>query len=294
MGKRRLSRIVLSLVFLAAIPFSAQAQRVRSKAEFTVDVAGLLEKANPGAAVAILGPLTLRLTVPGGSSDTISLDRIWSFCRANGENCPALVASFVEDLTAGQQEADRPIERSMLRVVVRSRRYVEANDRPYAAEPDMLLAARPLAGDLWMLCVADRTRTTTGLRRRDLAKLGLSLDEALALGIQNLAADLPPLSLRWHAVATRELGVIEGEGYYEASRILMHADWAALAEEMHGHLIVAVPGTDAVFYASDDDPDAVAVLADTAEHFMPRQQRPISATVLKWKPTGWEAVKAEE
>jgi hypothetical protein len=280
------------LVALAAAP--AAAQSLRSKGEFTDGVARQFEKANPGATVSVLGPLTLKLATPGRSPNTIALERIWRFCRANRENCPALVASFVEDLSAGQHEADQPIERRMLRVVVRSQQYIEAGNRPFGDDPQAALVARPLAGDLWMLCVADKPHTTTAIRLRDIAKLGLSSDEAMELGIKNLAGELPPLSKRWHGVPKRELGIIRGEGYYEASRILLHDDWATLAQEMKGHLIVAVPGTDDVFYANDEDPDAVAVLADTAAHFMPQQERPISATVLKWTPTGWEVVEAEK
>jgi hypothetical protein len=200
------------------------------------------------------------------------------------------VGVFVLDMSAGQKEADIPIGRSMLRVVVRNRRDLEGQNRVSPAEPEMAFAAAPLVGDLWMLCVADQTRTTTLLRSRDLVKLGLSLDEAIALGIKNLSAILPPLSEHWHAVPPGELGVIEGEGYYASSRILLRDDWVALNKAMGGHLIVAVPAADLIFYASDQGPDAIAALADTTAHYMRTRQRPVSRTLLRWKGVGWEVV----
>lgn len=288
-----LRRVVLvaALLFPVLAGGSAGAQSLRSKADFTEDVAGVFQKAIPGATVTVLGPLVLKMSLPGGSVDTVGLERIWKFCRANRDNCAALVASYVEDMTAGQHEANKPIVPAMLRVVVRSAQYVESGSRAFGDEPDMALAAKPLAGDLWVLCVADKSHTTETLRRRDLAKLGLSLDGAIALGIKNLRADLPPLHERWHGVPPRRLGVLFGEGYYEASRILLHDDWAETAKEMDGHLIVVAPATDLVFYASDATPDAVGFLGKAAVEAAKSQDRPISPTVLRWTPAGWEEAK---
>ncbi len=289
----RAGTVLLAALITVAPGLMAGAQSLASQADFTADVAKQFERANPGATVTIAGPLTIELTQPGGTRPSaISLDRMWNYCGSNADDCANAVEMFVADLTSGEKEVNGPIDRAMLRVVVRRKAVIDAGNQPAlaAGKPDAVLAAAPFAGGLWRLCVDDMSRAVKILRLEDLAKLGLSLDEAIALGTKNLAADLPPLSGTYRGVAPRVLGTIQGDGYYESSRLLLHDDWAGLANEMNGHLIVIAPAADQIFYASDEDPDAVEKLAWVADQIISTEQRPISDIVLKWTPEGWQVM----
>ncbi|HEX6842304.1 MAG TPA: hypothetical protein VF113_12270 [Stellaceae bacterium] len=86
----------------------------------------------------------------------------------------------------------QPVVKSSLRVIVRSAGYVDTLRRQAGGRPAPQPIARPLADDLWLICVIDRPQQVDVLTDRDLQMLGLSEDEAIALGTKNVAAELPP------------------------------------------------------------------------------------------------------
>jgi hypothetical protein len=103
----------------------------------------------------------------------------------------SLVVAFVATVRPAvgaepSPDARRPIVKSELRVIVRSAGYVDALRRQAGERPAPQPIARPLAGDLWLICVIDRPRQINMLTDRDLDTLGLSQDEAIALGTQNV------------------------------------------------------------------------------------------------------------
>jgi uncharacterized protein YtpQ (UPF0354 family) len=145
------------------------------------------------------------------------------------------------------------------------------------------------AGDLWLVCVADLPSSVRVLNRGDLEKLGLSKDEAIALGRQNVSASLRPLNAVTQPLPPQGFGYIE-DNEYESSRILLHGEWAELAATMKGDLIVAVPGDRLTVYGDSGRPQAVPAMAAFARYALDRMQRPISATLFRWTPSGWEPV----
>src|SRR6266849_5662737 len=71
-------------------------------------------------------------------------------------------------------ETNRPVATSDLRVIVRSTGYVDALRKHAAERLEPQPIVRPLAGDLWLVCVVDLPRQINMLTDRDLEKLGLS------------------------------------------------------------------------------------------------------------------------
>ena len=127
------------------------------------------------------------------------------------------------------------------------------------------------------------------LTDRDLEKLGLSQEEAIALGKQNVAAELPPGSAVISRLKPDAIGYITGH-FYESSRLLMHDDWAALSQEMNGQLVVAVPVPEGILYAEGKDRASLDALTRVAEATAKGDQRRISTQLLRWVPEGWEVV----
>lgn len=184
----------------------------------------------------------------------------------------------------------QPVVKSSLRVIVRSAGYVDTLRRQAGGRPAPQPIARPLAGDLWLICVIDRPQQVDVLTDRDLQMLGLSEDEAIALGTKNVAAELPPGSTVITPLWPRNgIGYITGH-FYESSRVLMHEDWAALSQEMNGHLVVAVPVPEGVLYIEGKDQADLAALARVAEATAKNNPRKISVQLFRWVPDGWELV----
>jgi hypothetical protein len=132
---------------------AAAAKPPMDQAGFTAYVATELAKAVPSGQVPIAGPLTIHV----GDTPSGGLSSISTFCprRACGQDGP-------------KRDKDAPLERSDLRVVVRSASYL-AQARQTAAGNDVVAAL--LAGDLWLLGAVDRPSAIEVLTTRSLALL---------------------------------------------------------------------------------------------------------------------------
>ena len=75
------------------------------------------------------------------------------------------------------------------------------------------------------------------------------------------------------------------------SRVALHEDWVTLAKAQGGKLVVAMPATDVVLYASEDTTLAVEALRMIARHAMEVVANPLSTEILAWTPEGWSRVR---
>lgn len=280
----RLALLIVAAILGAGASAPAQTAAVpRDPPGFTAYAARAFAAENPGAKIEATGPLVLALTPAGGAERQISLERIWNYCAGNAGGCAEAIAVYARNLSATFREDSRPIDRSMLRVVVRPNDYADAARRAIAAgKPDAVPVVRPFAGELSLVCVADLPHGITILNRGAIAKLGLSEDEAFALGIRNTAAALPPLKAR--GPPKKAFRRIDGDDY-ESSRIVLHDAWAPLAKR--GTLVVAVPESHMVLFGDAARPGTTEAMRDFALEVVDHAQRPISKTLFTWAPDGW-------
>jgi hypothetical protein len=261
---------------------------------YTAHVAKLLAAEAPDLSVTVRERLSLDIAGKVADENMFAnLDRVWEFCRRNEPDCDSATETYVRNMAAMLKERLRPLERAMVRVVVRPRDYVEQIRKTFMEAPNAKPGTEPVlmlfAGDLWLVCVADLPSSVRVLSRGDLEKLGLTIDEAIALGQRNVGAGLQPTSDAVQVLPPQGFGFIEGNDY-ESSRILFHGEWAQIAASMKGDLIVAVPGSGLTVYGDSGQPDAAPAMAAFARYAMGRMERPISASLFRWTPAGWEPI----
>jgi len=117
-------------------------------------------------------------------------------------------------------------------------------------------------------------------------------DEAIAIGTQTVAAELPPGSAVIAPPRARNgIAYITGH-FYESSRLLMHEDWSALSQDMDGHLVVAASVPDGVLYIEGKDRADLAALARLAEATAKNDPAKDLDAALALVPDGWEVVSA--
>lgn len=259
------------------------------EAGFTAYMARELADALPDAELSIAGPLTIMLKLPAGTTSQANLDRFYGICREHPGDCSAAVEQYVAAIVEMAAQLGAKPDREMLRAALRPTDYVNGGLKAYADEAGGKLVTRPLPGGVSLVVYFDYPQTVRATFADDLARLELAEDEAIALATQNVAAALPPLRDVVVIPDPGRFGIIEGDPF-ESSRLLLHDDWAWLAEQLNGHLIVAVPTEDVVLYGSDEDPDAVAVLASLAAQFAGDSGWALSSTIFRWTRTGWEPV----
>jgi hypothetical protein len=144
-----------------------------------------------------------------------------------------------------------------------------------------------LSPDLEFVAAIRTSGATRPLDANDLQALGLDRSAALLLAKANVAAGLRPFEDLVVRPIPQPFGRIEGD-YGEASRLALHDAWAPLAHAANGHLVVAAPAADIVFYADGSGPDAVQRLRAAAHLAYAEASRKVSDEVLRWTPSGWE------
>jgi uncharacterized protein YtpQ (UPF0354 family) len=268
---------VLQATFAHAAP--------QGQGEFTSYVAGLLQKEVGTENVTVKAPLTLSL-----GELQANLDRIFSFCQRNIDGCETEVAQYVKAAAQVHKERSSPPNKELVRVVVRSRQYIESAQSGIPAEMSPQIQPRPFIGDLLALPVIDSPRTIKMLSIADNDKLKLSAQEAYELGLANLGRELKPIADVAKPAGKGQIGQLTGDSYHP-SRLLLIESWAALAKAQGGVLIVAAPTTDAVLYIGEDSVAAIDALRTFVSHIQQRAPNRLSDVLLRWKASGWEVVR---
>ncbi|QNM97601.1 hypothetical protein [Chitinimonas koreensis] len=239
---------------------------------------------------------TTRLTLEGTRSDgestgQLNLDRIYAFCLRNPGNCSAALDEYARGMGQTIKERDQPIEQSMVRIVVRPAEYFDRIRQQAGSGPKPIsIYGRPLGAGLVLVPVLDYSRAVRFLGEQDLAKLKLTEGEAFGLGERNLRASLKPLADVAPVPGPNEFGTIMGEDY-ASSRIALHDDWKALADQLGGNLIVMLPAPDILLYGNGSTREGVEALRAYGNEMAQRSPRPLSLTVLRWTSGGWDALK---
>ena len=283
--------LAMLFAFISVFTRPAQAREPaipKDPDKFTTYMVGRFTDALPGVKVTAKGALDLEATLPRGPYQ-IRLDNIWSACERDRRQCRKQVDDFLANMPGVMNATGHDVEPADIRLIVRPAGYVDDMRKVAAGKPERAGIARPIVGDLWMICVADQPHGIQMLQHVDIVKLGLSEDQTIALGLKNLAAALPSLETETHVMKQSGLKFAAGD-FYESSRLPLHDSWAAMSKSMGGHLVVAVPSNDFLIYGNGGGNGDRAVLSAFAETVIEKAPKPISATLLQWTPTGWEVV----
>lgn len=282
-----------TFALLLLIPITVLAGSApKGEAAFTRWMAERLRGEVGDARVEVDSPLTLKLRQADDEELLqANLDRIYDFCTRAAAECEdaaeQYVATVVEHLEMRKQ--DEAIEPSTVRVVVRSREYVEATRKQLPRSAPRILA-RPLVGELMAVAVVDLPRSIRLFTAADAKALKLTENEVFELGLKNLRADLKRLDEHPQPAAAQSFAFLD-DSPYESSRLALHAEWKPMAEKLGGNLIVAVPASDVVLYARGDSAMAADVLHETAKKVADEADRPLSLSVFRWTKRGWEVIR---
>ena len=282
--------VACACLCLLTAPLQAREKPIPKDVErFTGFVGQTMAEAMPDIKVSVKGPLLLEMMVVGGPV-SVRLNAVWDFCGRDRRACRKQIDSYVATTSAMLHEAAeiKEIRPADVRIMVRGSVYIDDMRRVAAANAEVAGVFRPIAGDLWLICVADRPHGVQALSQKDIAKLGLSEEQTIALGLKNLAAALPNLAAETRVT---KLGLTFAAGdFYESSRILLHDSWAEMSRAMHGHLVVAVPATDVIIYGDGGGNGDRAVLTAFAQVVAEKAPKPISVSLFEWTSTGWQVV----
>ena len=287
---RSLAWLALAWLALAGMPLAALAQHVPSDEKgFTGFVAERLHRAMPELTVKSAGPRGVDAAAADGKvAGRLGLERVWQFCTRNYERCPKAVDEYVGGISEILREQTGPIPLGKVRLVVRPDDYI-VQARRQMAEGKTELLARPLVPGLWVVPVVDSPRSMRMVVKQDLATLKIDEEALFELGRRNLREQLKPLADVARVPRAGEIGRL-GEDDYESSRLLLHEEWAELAERMKHQLVVMVPASNLLIYGEASNTQAVEGLRALGREAARGSERPLSLTLLRWTVAGWEIV----
>jgi uncharacterized protein YtpQ (UPF0354 family) len=263
---------------------TARAQQIPvDEGAFTAFVAERIRAEIRDTPVVIKGPLTLSI----GPLQT-NLDRIYAFCKANASGCAREIGAYVSGVKATTSSRNDPPTRAALRAVVRSADYMRQALQDVGARG--AAPTRTLAEGLVIVPVLDSPRAVRVFNDKDRAALGLTQEQVFDIAFANLRSSIKPLATVAKAVPSGQFGTLTGD-YYQTSRLVLIDSWAPLAQAQGGVLIIAAPSADLVLYSGDDSSAAIDALRALARNVMSRASKPLSGSLLRWTPKGWQLVR---
>jgi hypothetical protein len=171
-----------------------------------------------------------------------------------------------------------------LRLVLRSTADINAAKQSAGA-----IVVQPLTGDLWQALIVESASSFRFVTASDLDQLKLSQSDALTVGLHNATTSLPALATVTHDLTPHQIGIIQSKDE-ETSRVLTAKDWAPLARELDGRLLVAVPASDTVLYCEENGTQSVRTFATTVRDTAAKADHAVSPALLRWTPAGWQSV----
>ena len=279
------ARSLLALA-LACLITGARAQGIPSDAgAFASYMADRISRQlPPGFSVKQGGPLTMNVTGPGQDTWTVDLVRPFVFCKRDAARCATATEQYAKSVGESARQRSWPIEKSMVMLALRSRRYVEVAQRQPGGGS---VYTRPLAANLSVVAVIDFAGAVRLANKNDLEKLGVTEDELFRLGERNLRGKLKPLAEVAPIPSANAVGRISGEDY-ASSRIILHDDWKAVAEKLNQQLVVMAPLQDMLLYTEDSTPAARSALLTLGSDLTGVSLRPLPPVLLRWRESGWE------
>lgn len=259
------------------------------EAGFMAYLVGEFSKAMPAAKFESDG-FTLRVTRGAGRPLNFNQKGNFDVCQARGFRCGALVANYVSTMRDWLTLPDTAQMRIVLHVMASCNvvasvgnslgcRIVPPKEplapffrRAFANLEELCFKKVPSGGEMPM----------TNADRRD-------LDMDIGTGVerceQGMHAALAPLPQTLKAAPSAVIGVIAEP--YASSRAVFAQDWAPLAVQTGGHLVIAVPTRDTLLYMKGDGPTEVATLGARAMQDFQNSPIAVSSDVYRWNGDGW-------
>lgn len=277
----RMRRLVCAVLLISACREPARPTSPPPAAEdFTDRVLRVIQRERPSVGAGKVGPLRVT-TARGGEWRLETLERV---CSDEPSQCEARIVQAVDDV-----ETPRPADGSaQLQQSLRPLLFGEATEltrQENQRKPaDQQLLFKPFGGDLFVGYAFDAPRTVNHVGRRDLVKLGITLDELHARAVQNLAAATEPFEPKRIRPGLPFFAIETSDGDYDAARILLDEHVKTLAART-GTLIVAVPCWSAFVFSTSDRPEDLVVFRTMVSDMFEHEPHPVSRTLLRYDAT---------
>ena len=253
------------------------------ESEFTRRGLSVFQKLDPKGGWTVKEELTLR----GPQDSEVNLDKAFRVCHREGFDCDAFLRDFAArtiDMSNHEPSAASP---SALVAILRDKQYVESI--PDAQRRASLV--EPFVGELSIVYVFDDPTSVRVARTEDLAAIGATRETMSALARENLAARLPATGFDHLKCSFNSVDTLETANFFESSRLLVTAPWAALTAKTKRRVVVAVPSTESLVVMCDPSAQMLGAVRRAVDETFAEAEAPVSRSFFKWTPKGWQEMK---
>jgi hypothetical protein len=254
----------------------------------TARVATRLRERDPKVQVTVKGPLHLELVTADGTHYQMHLDNLLRLCQTSPGGCEESIERSIAVAVGGQAQDAAHLTAESVRPVVKDRAWVD-NVRGIAkGDASAEILSRPFVAGLFVVYAFDLPDGMRMLTRGDLAKLKLDEAQLDALALANMDKATPEIPAR-PLRPRSQIRLYHVGDSYEASRLVLHGRWKDLAASVDGDLVVGVPSRDYVAFTGSRE-DLAGLKAWAAQGAM-ESDHPLTATLLRWTPEGWQPLR---
>ncbi|MGK6355439.1 hypothetical protein ACMGDH_09435 [Sphingomonas sp. DT-207] len=198
--------------------------------------------------------------------------------HAQYRNEPEVLEALIEAHLASARASaapQAPLDLNLVLPLIKSRSWLATAAAQIGDDVDLVI--RPFVSDLIIVPVQDLPSTMAFVKRQHLEGV---CDEAqlFARAMSNLAGRAAGLQ----AIGGNGRYRIELDGFFDASLILVAADWIGQLD-LEGDPVFAIPCRDQLMVCGSDDAEAVAELAEIAPQIATAEAYDISAELLTLK-----------
>jgi uncharacterized protein YtpQ (UPF0354 family) len=210
-------------------------------ADFTREYADALHAASPLLKVTVVDDLKLKVSRSGGSESDIFLDNAYKTCMQDTSSKADVMARYIAaDVEVFAADGKKTIDPARLVPVVKDtqtvadyRRMLRSRGTPEEAE----IATEEFADGLVIAYAEDSPSNIRFVSTHLLDSLGIERQGLRELAITNLQRLLPPLDIS----GGKGLYMVQADGSYEASLLLLDSLWNTRTFDVHGDIVVAIP-----------------------------------------------------
>lgn len=236
--------------------------------------------ADPQVEVIETGPNDFQLK-KAGQEMQVYLDNVRRICEQRPGECGQQTDLLVQmSLRLLSTEGGRVAEASRLRVVIRSKSYVDGLAQTLSRGPGAArgLVVRPLSDDLMVVLVVDTPESVSPLMDDELGKMNLSVASAWDRATSNSEQALAGITL--NELDTHVFGL---GGAFFAPAWLLSAHWDAFARDNRINVAWACvyDAEEAIFVF--DDPVRQEKVQRACSRFAQRARKPVSDRLMVWK-----------
>ena len=235
---------LIALMFLTGI-CDLKSQMIMTERQFTEKFMELFEQAFPQASVQLKDVLSIELKIPGYETITVYLHNAYLSYKMNEED----IESIFKQYSAWLKEFNEK-DAKRITPVIKSRDFIQeveslqGNNRVYSEK---------LNEELLVCYVFDRENSMMYLSERDFMALELSTEALRQRALENLSKIIPEIRIHDYD----GYYMVEADGNYESSLILVNSIWNTKNFPVEGHIVVAIPSRDLLIVTGSLQMDAI-------------------------------------